>query len=131
MDLEKRIRKDSFREWGSYSSNNPFKTCLLISNCLGLIWRGARWILQNACAGVCYYKIYKMQRALQKPSSKCEHIITYFASNFLGLIWRGARWILQNACAEVCYYKTQSASQKPSALAPAYCQPQETVCLAK
>ena len=22
MDLEKRIRKDSFREWGSYSSND-------------------------------------------------------------------------------------------------------------
>ena len=60
-----------------------------------------------------------------------QQMWTYFASNFLGLIWRGARWILQNACAEVCYYKTQSASQKPSALAPAYCQRQETVCLAK
>ena len=101
------------------ASQKPSSKCEHIityfaSNFLGLIWRGARWILQNACAGVCYYKIYKMQRASQKPSSKCEHIVTYFASNFLGLIWRGARWVLQNACARVYHYKMQCASQKSS-----------------
>ena len=98
------------------ASQKPSSKCEHIityfaSNFLGLIWRGARWILQNACAGVCYYKIYKMQRASQKSSSKCK--TKFFSTNFLGLIWKGTQSILQNICARVYYYKMQCASQKP------------------
>ena len=77
---------------------------------LGLIWRGARWVLQNACAGVCYYKMQCVSHKLSSKCKKCENMF----SNLLGDIWKGTQSILQNICAGVYYYKMQCASQKPS-----------------
>ena len=93
-----------------HHKNHPANVKICFSNLWGPIRRGARWILQNACAGVCYYKMHCVCINHPANAKKREHMF----SNLVGDIWKGTRSILQNICAGVYYYKMQCASQKPS-----------------
>ena len=105
-----------------HHKNHPANVKIFFSIFLGLIWKGAPWILQNACPrGVPLQNTMRITKTIQQ---------TYFFLNFwVYVIWRGAWWVLQNACAGVYQYKMQcawqSSSRKPGSPASNLCSVSE------